>query len=138
MYQDYLEISLQDGWYASVTVVLKPRPSMQEPSKCPMGSVDIQHDQYETTFHMDLWMYDYDRQSKQYRIYVDTCAKDLEGEIINDTLVWRNFFIHGPCSDEFLCESLARQWEAQHAEWIAGANAVRLERPFWEKVEKAG
>lgn len=138
MYQNYLEINLKDGWYASVVAFDKPRQSNYEPSRFHMGSVDVQHDQYETTFHMEMWMYDYDRQSNQYRIYVDTCAKDFEGVIIDDTLVSRNFFIHGPCSDEFLCESLARQWEAQHADWIAGANAIRLAEPFWESERKTG
>lgn len=137
MYQDYLEISLQDGWYASVTLLHKPLSMYEQPARLVVGSAVITHDLYETTFHMDLWMHEYDRHSKQYRIYVDTYAKDFEGEIVQDTYVTPAFFFHGPSSDAFLCEKLARHWEAQHAEWIAGANALRLARPVWEMKENA-
>lgn len=132
------DIDLKDGWWMSLTLHGTNERHLGKPGRFSVGSAEFRHDNYEVTFRMDLWMYAYDRHSKQYRVYVDTWAEDDKGKIIDNTFVERNFFFHAPSSDEFVEETLVRQWEAQHMDYLSRANATRLDKPWWEQEEKAG
>lgn len=132
------DIDLKDGWWMSLMMENTPQRYTRTPSRLFVGSADFHHDHYEVTFHMELWMYEYDRHSKQYRVYIDTWGEDDKGTVLDNTFVERNFFFHAPCSDEFVEETLVRQWEAQHMDYLSRANATRLDKPWWEQEEKAG
>lgn len=117
-------------WHCTITLLNTYADEDYYEDKVYIGSIEMSAAQYPQTVYATLWMYQYDLTQKYTRIYVNICLLDIDGEVMPLSVRERAFFIHGPCSHEFIAEKWNRYWEHNGHEIIPPYTSSRSQTTY--------